>query len=72
MKCLDRLNDEYMMNAHYNIKMYVLSVANKVGKRKEGYPELDLDSKIESTKFKKFYLEDLSKSFSLISRELDL
>lgn len=51
---------------------YSLYVADKAGKKNEGYPEMDLEEKVRKTKIRKFYLEEISGALSMISKEINL
>ncbi len=51
---------------------YCVFPANKTGTKREGYPELDSKLLISKINMRKFFLEEVNKTFSLISTEFNL
>lgn len=51
---------------------YILYPANKTGSKKQGYPELDTKMSISKTNFRRFYLQEFSKTVSIMSTEYNL
>lgn len=43
VKCVAVLKEDYLLEVHQFVKGYSMFVADKSGKKKSGYPELDLD-----------------------------
>lgn len=72
MRCARMLKEDYLLDVHMFVKGYQMYMADKSGKKKLGYPELYLDEKVGRTNLRRYYLEDISRTHSIISKEFNL
>lgn len=71
-KSIKLLNEDYMLPINMSKSAYCVFPANKTGTKREGYPELDSKMLISKINMRKFFLEEVNKTFSLISTEFNL
>lgn len=72
IRCLKMISEDYLLDIPLQIKLYHLYAADKAGNKRQGYPEMDLGEKVGDTKIRKFYLEDISRTLTMISKEINL
>jgi len=71
-KSVKSLTDDYLLEMNPCKFSYCLFPANKTGSKKSGYPSFDSKTQLSGINYRRFYLEEMNKAFSLISTEFNL
>lgn len=71
-RVIKTLNEDYLLPINMSKSAYCVFPASKTGMKRDGYPELDSKLPITKINMRRFFLEEVSKTFSLISTEFNL